>query len=154
MRSGGVNEGVRPAGRDAATSRPYRRRPTVPLGQHKKHGVNVQVVTDLFGRLLWASPALPGPSTTSARPASTVSSTLSQGAGIVCWADKGYQGAGGTVRVPYRGRWETLSTGRQAVNRSHAKIRALRRHPQVLAASPQAPLLDGPVSPKLRRSDK
>ncbi|MEV0185823.1 IS5/IS1182 family transposase, partial [Streptomyces sp. NPDC050625] len=27
--------------------------------------------------------------------------------------------------VPYRGRWENLSEGRQAVNRSQAKIRAL-----------------------------
>ncbi len=27
--------------------------------------------------------------------------------------------------VPYRGRWEKLSAGQQAVNRSHAKIRAL-----------------------------
>ena len=26
-------------------------------GKHKRHGMNVQVVT--FGRLLWASPALP-----------------------------------------------------------------------------------------------
>ncbi|MFE4414659.1 transposase family protein, partial [Streptomyces sp. NPDC056821] len=31
----------------------------------------------------------------------------------------------GTVRVPFRGRWETLSRGQQAVNRSQAKIRAL-----------------------------
>lgn len=23
------------------------------------------------------------------------------------WVDKGYQGAGGTVTVPYRGRWST-----------------------------------------------
>lgn len=45
--------------------------------------------------------------------------------GIRCWADKGYQGAGGTVRVPYRGRWENLSAGQQTVNRAHAKIRAL-----------------------------
>ncbi|MEU6988566.1 transposase family protein [Streptomyces sp. NPDC046324] len=29
-------------------------------GKHKRHGMNVQVLTDLFGRLLWASPALPG----------------------------------------------------------------------------------------------
>ncbi len=29
-------------------------------GKHKKHGVNVQVLTDLLGRLLWASPAPPG----------------------------------------------------------------------------------------------
>ncbi|MGW1616704.1 transposase family protein, partial [Streptomyces sp. NPDC002285] len=46
-------------------------------------------------------------------------------AGINCWADKGYQGAGGTVRLPYRGRWDRLSAGQQAVNRSHAKVRAL-----------------------------
>ncbi len=29
-------------------------------GKHKRHGVNVQVLADPFGRLLWASPALPG----------------------------------------------------------------------------------------------
>jgi hypothetical protein len=29
-------------------------------GKHKAHGVNVQVVPDPAGRLIWASPALPG----------------------------------------------------------------------------------------------
>lgn len=42
-----------------------------------------------------------------------------------CWADKGYQGAGGTVHVPYRARWENISAGQQAVNVSHARIRAV-----------------------------
>ncbi|WP_159053299.1 transposase family protein, partial [Streptomyces regalis] len=28
--------------------------------KHRRHGVNVQVVTDPGGRLLWLSPALPG----------------------------------------------------------------------------------------------
>lgn len=28
--------------------------------KHRRHGVNVQVVTDPDGRLLWISPALPG----------------------------------------------------------------------------------------------
>lgn len=28
--------------------------------EHRRHGVNVQVVTDPDGRLLWISPALPG----------------------------------------------------------------------------------------------
>jgi hypothetical protein len=37
-----------------AADRPYY------SGKHKKHGMNVQVITDPFGRLLWASPALPG----------------------------------------------------------------------------------------------
>lgn len=35
------------------------------------------------------------------------------------------EASGGTVRLPYWGRWETLSAGQQAVNRSHARIRAL-----------------------------
>lgn len=29
-------------------------------GKHHRHGMNVQVLADPFGRLLWASPALPG----------------------------------------------------------------------------------------------
>lgn len=29
-------------------------------GKHKRHGMNVRVFTDPIGRLLWASPALPG----------------------------------------------------------------------------------------------
>jgi hypothetical protein len=46
-------------------------------------------------------------------------------ADVRCFADKGYQGSGGTVRVPYRARWENISAGRQAVNVSHARIRAV-----------------------------
>ncbi len=29
-------------------------------GKHKRHGMNVQVLADAAGRLVWASPALPG----------------------------------------------------------------------------------------------
>jgi DDE superfamily endonuclease/Helix-turn-helix of DDE superfamily endonuclease len=102
-----------------AADRPYY------SGKHKKHGMNVQVIADPYGRLLWASPALPG-AVHDIRAARThgIVDALAQ-AGILCWADKAYRGAGGTVRVPYRGRWEKLSAGQQAVNRSHAKIRAL-----------------------------
>jgi hypothetical protein len=42
-------------------------------------------------------------------------------AGTICWADKSYCGAVGMLRVPYWGR----PHGRQAVSRSHAKIRVL-----------------------------
>jgi hypothetical protein len=45
-------------------------------GKHKCHGVNVQVIADPAGRLIWASPALPGAGMTWAPPASTASSTL------------------------------------------------------------------------------
>ncbi|MCX4693885.1 IS5 family transposase [Streptomyces sp. NBC_01408] len=94
-------------------------------GKHKKHGMNVQVLTDPAGRLLWASPALPGAvhDIRAAREHGIL--TALAAADVNCWADKGYQGAGPAVRVPYRGRWENLSRGQQAVNRSQAKIRAL-----------------------------
>ena len=94
-------------------------------GKHKKHGMNVQVITDPAGRLLWASPALPGAvhDIKAARTHGIIGAL--EEAGVECWGDKGYRGAGGTIRLPYWGRWETLSAGQQAVNRSHAKIRAL-----------------------------
>ncbi|MGA4979907.1 transposase family protein [Streptomyces cinereoruber] len=77
-------------------------------GKHKRHGMNVQVIADPFGRLLWASPALPGAvhDIRAAREHGIVGALAK--AGIPCW-----------------GRWETLSAGQQTVNRSHAKIRAL-----------------------------
>jgi hypothetical protein len=94
-------------------------------GKHKKPGMNVQVIADPKGRLLWASPALAGAvhDVRAAREHGIIDALAK--AGITCWADKGYQGAGGTVRLPYRGRWDSLSAGQQAVNRSHAKVRAL-----------------------------
>ncbi|MFC9091279.1 transposase family protein [Streptomyces sp. NPDC048231] len=94
-------------------------------GKHKKHGMNVQVIADPHGRLLWASPALPGAvhDIKAARTHGLINAF--NDAGMPCWADKGYQGAGGTVRVPFRGRWDRLSAGQQAVNRAHARIRAL-----------------------------
>jgi hypothetical protein len=94
-------------------------------GKHKRHGMNVQVLADPFGRLLRASPAPPGAvhDVRAAREHGIVDA-LSE-ADITCWADKGYRGAGSTIRIPCWGRWETLSAGQRAVNRSHAKIRAL-----------------------------
>jgi DDE superfamily endonuclease len=87
--------------------------------------MNVQVTADPKGRLLRASPALAGAvHDVRAARAHGIIDALTE-AGINCWADKGYQGAGGTVRLPYRGRWDSLSAGQQAVNRSHTKIRAL-----------------------------
>lgn len=93
-------------------------------GKHKKHGMNVQIIADPAGRLLWASPALPG---------AVHDIKAARTHGIIDALDRrgvlGGQGLPrrrmGTIRVPYRGRWETLSAGQQAVNRSHAKVRAL-----------------------------
>lgn len=87
--------------------------------------MNVQVLADLVGWLLWAFPVMLGAvhDVRAAREHGVIDALA--GASTVCWADKGYQGAGGTVRVPYHGRWDTLSAGQQAVNRSHTKTRVL-----------------------------
>lgn len=44
-------------------------------GKHKCHGLNVQVITDRAGRLVWSSPPLPGARHDMAPFASTASST-------------------------------------------------------------------------------
>lgn len=56
-------------------------------GKHKRHGMNVQVLTDPFGRLLWASPALPGSThgLTAARRHGIIDARGD--AGLSCWAD-------------------------------------------------------------------
>ncbi|GAA1144829.1 transposase family protein [Streptomyces javensis] len=92
-------------------------------GKHKHHGMNVQVLTDPFGRLRWASPALPGSThdLTAARQHGIIDALVD--AGLSCWADKAYQGAGGPVRVPFRGR--RLKRWKRRHNTTHAKIRCV-----------------------------
>lgn len=62
--------------------------------------MNVQSSPTPPGRLLWLSPALPGAvhHIRAARQHGIVDAVTE--AGITCWADKGYRGAGGTVRTP------------------------------------------------------
>lgn len=92
-------------------------------GKHKRHGMNVQVLTDPFGRLLWASPALPG-STHDLTAARTHGITDALAAAdLKFWADKAYQGAGHPARVPFRGR--RLKRWKRRHNSSHTKIRCL-----------------------------
>ncbi|WP_411129790.1 transposase family protein [Streptomyces sp. x-19] len=92
-------------------------------GKYKRHGMNVQVLADPLGRLLWASPALPGSAhdLTAARQHGIIEALTE--AGLRCWADKAYQGAGGSVRVPFRGR--RLKRWKRRHNSTHAKIRCL-----------------------------
>ncbi|GAA3284123.1 transposase family protein [Dactylosporangium vinaceum] len=95
-------------------------------GKHRRHGVNVQVIADAAGRLLWASAALPGAvhDLTAARTHGILDALTN--AGVMTFADKGHQGAGGTVRTPskrHRHR-PRLSRRQKAVNKAHAKVRA------------------------------
>jgi hypothetical protein len=96
-------------------------------GKHHRHGVNVQFLADPAGRPVWASPALPGAmhDLTAARQAGLIDALT--GAGVQVFADRGYQGAGGTIRTPFKRHRHRprLSHNQKSVNRSHARIRAI-----------------------------
>jgi hypothetical protein len=89
--------------------------------------MNVQVLADPAGRLVWASPALPGAThdLTAARTVGLIDALAN--ARVTTFADKGYPGAGGTIRTPFKRRHHRprLSGVQKHVNRSHARIRAL-----------------------------
>lgn len=82
------DESVRDAGRYAVPDRPDRRRHPYYSGKRKRHGMNVQVLTDPFGRLLRASPALPGSTTHGLNAVRThgIIDAL-EDVGLNCWAD-------------------------------------------------------------------
>ena len=71
--------------------------------KHKKHGMNVQVITTPDGTPLWFSRATPGRThdLTAARAHGIVQACLTRQ--ILILADRAYQGAGATVRTPYYG---------------------------------------------------
>ncbi|MGW0551344.1 transposase family protein [Streptomyces altiplanensis] len=94
-------------------------------GKHKRHGMNVQALTDPFGRLLWASAALPGSihDLTAARTHGIVDALAA--AGLKCRADKAYQGTGRHIRVPLPWPGRRLKRWKRRHNSSHAKIRCV-----------------------------
>lgn len=62
--------------------------------KHRRHGVNVQVVTDPAGRVLWFSPALPGQThdRTAARTHRII--RICERQGVLVLTDRAYLGAG------------------------------------------------------------
>ena len=112
-------------GMTAGADRPYY------SGKHKCHGLNVQVLADPAGRLIWAFPALPGSRHDIAAAHEHGILDALAAAGISTIADTGYQGAGPTVEVPQRrrrldpdtGHYRPLSRAQKDVNTAHARQR-------------------------------
>jgi hypothetical protein len=81
-------------------------------GKRKRHGVNVQVLADPAGRLVWASSALPGArhDLGAAREHGLIDGLNAAEVRVV--ADTAYQGGGPAIRVPQRRRRVDPDTGR------------------------------------------
>ncbi|MFE6063381.1 transposase family protein [Streptomyces sp. NPDC056431] len=93
--------------------------------KHRRHGVNVQVVTDPAGEVLWISPALPGRThdLTAARTHRIIRICERQGVPIL--ADRAYQGAGPWVTTGLkRPPGGELALTQRTVNRALAAARA------------------------------
>ncbi|MEV7740024.1 transposase family protein [Streptomyces sp. NPDC088921] len=92
--------------------------------KHRRHGVNVQVVTDPDGRLLWLSPALPGRThdLTAARTHRII--RICERQGVLILADLAYQGGGPWVTTGIKRRpLQELSLTEKTRNRALAAAR-------------------------------
>lgn len=101
-------------------------------GKQKRHGVNVQVLADPAGRLIWTSPALPGARHDMGAAREHGLLTALEVAGVRVIVDSAYRGASANVKVPQRRpprdpetgeRHRRLSTNEKAVNSAHARLR-------------------------------
>ncbi|WP_327591585.1 transposase family protein [Streptomyces chartreusis] len=93
-------------------------------GKHRKHGVNLQVITAPDGTLVWISAALPGRmhDLTAARRHRIIVTCIRLGIPIL--ADKACQGAGDIVAVPHRRRpGKALTAKQKSVNGGHSRLR-------------------------------
>jgi uncharacterized protein (DUF433 family) len=91
-------------------------------GKHRRHGMNLQVISAPDGEILWVSGPLPGAvhDLTAARIWGILRELAASG--LIVLADKGYAGAGEHVRIPYRGRGKPAS--QKDANRAHAQLRS------------------------------
>ncbi|MGW0761527.1 transposase family protein [Streptomyces sp. NPDC002814] len=93
--------------------------------KHRRHGVNMQVVTDPGGQLLWLSPTLPGRThgLTAARTHRNIRICERQGVPIL--ADLAYQAGGPWVTTGIKRRpLQELTLTEKTVNRTLATARA------------------------------
>lgn len=121
-------------------------------GKHRHHGVNLQGLTDPYGRLIWISEGLTGSThdLTAARH-HQIFPTINR-ADLHLFADKGYLGGESTLLLlPYKGR--RLPDGYRDANRTHAATRtrgeqgfATLKHWKILTRVRTCPRRVGPIA--------
>jgi DDE superfamily endonuclease/Helix-turn-helix of DDE superfamily endonuclease len=92
-------------------------------GKHRRHGMNLQVISTPDGDIVWVSGPLPGAAHDLS--AARIWGILRElaAAGLIVLADKGYHGAGQALLTPYKGRGKPES--QKAANRAHARLRGV-----------------------------
>jgi hypothetical protein len=92
-------------------------------GKHRRHGMNLQVISTPDGDIVWVSGPLPG--ATHDLSAARIWGILRElaAAGLIVLADKGYHGAGQPLLTPYKGRGKPES--QKDANRAHARLRGV-----------------------------
>jgi DDE superfamily endonuclease len=100
-----------------ATDRPFY------SGKHRRHGMDLQVISTPDGDIVWVSGPLPG--ATHDLSAARIWGILRElaAAGLIVLADKGYHGAGQPLLTPYKGRGKPES--QKDANRAHARLRGV-----------------------------
>jgi hypothetical protein len=90
-------------------------------GKHRRHGMNLQVISSPRGDVLWVSGPLPGAvhDLTAARIWGILQELAA--AGLITLADKGYQGADETM-TPRKGKRKPQS--QKDANKAHAQLRS------------------------------
>jgi hypothetical protein len=91
-------------------------------GKHKHHGINLQALTDPYGRLLWISDGLPGAVNDTAAARHHHIPDLAAQADILLLADAGYHHIADNVATPYKGR-KHLTQPYLDANKTHATLR-------------------------------
>jgi len=93
-------------------------------GKHKRHGANVQVLTDPTGYPVWVSAAEPGSThdITAAREHVLPALYAAAATGLPTLTDKGYTGAGIGIHVPVKG--QDLHEDNQTYNQLITDLRA------------------------------
>ena len=93
-------------------------------GKHKRHGANVQVLTDPTGYPVWVSPTEPGSTHDIVAADAHLLGALYAAAarGLPTLADKGYTGAGIGIKVPFKG--HDLHPDNQTYNQLLTDLRA------------------------------
>jgi hypothetical protein len=96
-------------------------------GKHRRHGMNLQVISTPDGDIVWISRPLPG--ATHDLTAARIWGILRElaAAGLIVLADKGYHGAGQSLLTPYKGRGKPES--QKSANHAHARLRGVGNAP-------------------------